>query len=156
MGSLVYPKSLPTYQGVPVVTPPIDKTFFGDYDANSPGSDYRSQAIAGTGAHRFPFTVPDDFNTLVKLELVCSPLASIVNQQIDLDSEYGAEGQAVNNHSTSVIGGLYTLTGGIWTKIDITALFPLLAAGDRCGIFVDHKGIGTTIYYLGVRLVYIP
>ena len=71
-------------------------------------------------------------------------------------SDYGAEGEANNNHSESDTTTLYdfsAIANGI-IEIDLTPVFSVLSAGDAAGLLVDHMGIGGTIYYLGIYLEY--
>ena len=103
---------------------------------------------------RFTFFVPHDLVSLTELVVLGIPLASFVDQQIDLTSDYGATGEQYNNHSESDIGGLFSATAGEVTAFDVSSVFSALAAGDRCGVLFDHKGIGTTIHYIGIRLRY--
>ena len=116
------------------------------------------QTIAGTGAHRFDFCVPDDFVSLVSIELIVAYAVGAVGsgKDIDLYSDYGAVGQSTVQHSESDTTSTYTLSGpDTWQAFDISGVFNSLSAGDHCGLLLDHKSIGGSAFYLGVKMVYL-
>lgn len=126
-----------------------------DHDANY--NDYRVQNIAGAGTFRFSFCAPPDFKNLVSLELICAPDAGAAGaaKNIDLYSDYGGPGESTTQHSQANTTATYNLgTADTWQSIDIAPLFSSLAASDRCGLLVDHKTIGGTNRYIGVKMVY--
>lgn len=133
---------------------PTKEQFFNAQYSGALG-DYRTRSLGGAAAFEFSFDVPHDFTAIVALEMVCSSVGTIVAQDIDLTSDYGADGESITNHSESDTTTTYSFTAGLWDTIDISGVFSSLAAGDRCGIEVNHNTIGTTIHYLGVRLRYV-
>lgn len=128
----------------------------GEFDSNL--GNYRVQTIAGTGAFRFSFRVPDDFASLISLNLmfIVAPGAAGPNKDIDLTSDYAALGEVYNTHSQSDTTTLYDFTGqdNKWTAMDISGLFSSLSAGDFCGLLVDNNAIGGNLYVLGINIVY--
>lgn len=120
--------------------------------------DYRVRNVGGNGTHRFNFKAPHDFTTITALVLVGAPSAGAAgaSKDIDLSSDYGGIGELTNVHSESDTATVYDLTGtsGEWTEIDISGVFSSLAAGDFCGLQVNHMGIGGAIDYIGIRLRY--
>ena len=130
----------------------------GDYSANN--GDYRVRSVGGSGSHRFDFTVPDDFNTLVSIGLVAFPAAGATGagKDIDLDSEYGnlPLGETKNNHTESDTTSTFTIPAAdVLFELDVSSVFSIgLQAGDTAGVFVDHNGIGGSIFYFAIRLVY--
>lgn len=138
---------------------PADKEIFftgSDY-ANNLG-DFRTRSVGATGSQRFTFIVPYDFIALTSLVLVgiVSSGAAGSARDIDLTSDYGAIGEAYNNNSESDTTSTYDLTGydNEFYELDISSVFSSIAAGDYCGLFVDHKGIGGAIDYIGIKLKY--
>jgi hypothetical protein len=116
--------------------------------------DLRVRAVAGTGGHRFDFSIPQDFSALVSIELLGFPNANFVNQNIDLYSDYAAEGQLYSTHSETDTTSVYSMTQNTLYALDLSSVLTQLAAGDVGGVFVDHLAIGTTVNYLGIRLRY--
>lgn len=128
-----------------------------NYDVNI--GNYRAQAIGATGAQRFTFHIPDDFNTLIKLAFIVIPAigAAGAGRDIDLFSDYAAIGEIYNNHTESDTTSTYDFTGTAnqITEFNVTHLFNNLSPDDTAGIFVDHNGIGGTINYLGIHMIYV-
>lgn len=139
----------------------IKEVFLACTDYNGSLGNYRVRSIAGTGSHRFTFPgIPDDFNSLISINLVgiVSAGAAGSGKDIDIFSDYAADDEVYNNHTESDTTSTYDFTGKTNTKIDVIDLSGILvnlSAGDSFGIFVDHKAIGGTIYYLGIRLKYL-
>jgi hypothetical protein len=118
------------------------------------GSPLRVREIGSTSAWDFDFAVPNDFSSLVSLEAIGIPNASFSNKGIYLASVYGAVGEAYNTHAEADNTKTYSGTIGQWTAISVASVFSALAAGDICGIRVDHQTLTTTMNYVGVRLRY--
>lgn len=126
-----------------------------DHDSNY--NNYRVQTIAATGAFRFTFCAPPDFSSLVSLELIFAPSvgAAGAGKDIDLYSDYGGPNESTVQHSQADTTSAYDLgTADTWRTLNIAPLFSNLSAQDRCGLFLDHKGIGGACYYVGVKMVY--
>ena len=126
----------------------------GDYNAVL--GTYRTRSVGATGGNEFNFTVPADFGSLVELYLAASAVATFTAQDIDLASEYGSIGESTTQHSETDTTSTYSMTGGQWDKLDLSSVFSSLAAGDHCGVQVDHNGIGTTVHYKAVVMRYNP
>ncbi len=117
---------------------------------------YRARSLSGTGQFNFDFRVPRDFTSIISLVAVCAPNANFgAAGAIDLESNYGADGESVGAHNeTQSLTGL-SGTQDVWTEIDISGVFTALAAGDYCGVNLDViSGIGTGVNYIGIRLRY--
>jgi len=63
-------------------------------------------------------------------------------------------GDASNDHSEADVGSTYSMTGLQLSALDLSSVFSALAAGDFCGVLVDHNAIGTTVNYYGIRMRY--
>jgi hypothetical protein len=134
--------------------------FIAGTDYNSNFGNFRTRSIAGTGVQRFTFHAPDDFGTLIKLRLIGIPSAGAagINRDIDLTSDYGGLGQAYNFYSETDTTTLYDLSGTsgeITEVVDLSIVFSNLAAGQHCGVLVDHNAIGGAVDYLGIEFSYI-
>jgi hypothetical protein len=136
----------------------IPLSVFYGVDSSANLGDYRVRAIGTTGSYRFTFNIPNDFTSLTKLVMIISPTSGAAGsgKDIDLSSNYGSVGEAQNEHSESDTTTTYDFTGDAdkFVELDISIVFSSIAAGDICGLFVDHKGTGGTINYFGVRLDY--
>ena len=140
------------------LTIPGTKTIFFQVEGDANLGSHRVQAIGATGAFRFEFKVPADFSSLIELTLIgiISAGAAGSGKDIDLASDYGTFGELYNEHSETDTGIVYDFTGltDRITELDISSVFSSLAACDVCGVFVDHKGIGGTIYYAMIKMRY--
>jgi len=133
--------------------------FFLATDYSTTYGDFRTRRNASAGAHEWSFPVPPDFDELVSCEAI-----GIYNgtggsdKQIDFYSDYGAEGEDYNNHDESDIGTLFDFTGKSdkIIAIDVSGVLSALSAGDYVGLTIDHKGIGDSIDYIYIKLVYTP
>lgn len=142
---------------VPPPLPPSPGARFAWFDPQKDSNlgNYRTQQLSGIANFNFSFVVPDDFGALTSLDLICSPVADIVAGDIDLSSDYGAEGESVTNTQETDTTTTYNLTTGIWNALDISTVFTAIAAGDFCGVNVDNNGLGTSVDYLGIRMRYM-
>ena len=110
--------------------------------------------MGATGAHRFTFHIPANFISLVSIGLRGFSNNTNAVAPIDFTSEYCAVGEIYNNHTQSQIGGTEAFVLDTLFEFDVSGLFSLIAAGDECGLLVDHQGIGATLQYTGLRLTY--
>jgi len=140
-------------------TPIVKEVFLSSTNYANDNSDYRTKAVSATGGARFTFKIPDDFNSLTSIYLIgqVSVGAAGSGKNIDLSSDYGAAGEALNQHSETDTTTTYDFTGYSGQNnsiIDLSVVLSSLAAGDYVGIFVDHNAIGGGIDYLGIKLLY--
>jgi len=127
-----------------------------DYDSDL--GDFRVQTILANDQHRFTFAIPRDAAYITGLELVVIPTggAAGAGKSITLNSDYGQPGELYTNHSASNTA-TYTIPAAdtIFT-LSLLPVFGSVAANDQCGVEVDHNAIGGSMYYLGVRIRYLP
>ena len=128
---------------------------------NYPGFNYRSRGVNGTGAFNYNFPVPRDFNAITALELIGAPNADFTGignvGVFNLDSNYGADGAAVNATTEASAGETVVGLQDTYLVLDLEPVFntPGPVAGDRCGVNVNHiSGMGTTTNWMWVRLRY--
>jgi len=123
------------------------KTVYFETDWNANYSNLRIRSIAGTGGHRFPFSIPPDFSNLVEAYIESLPANTFTDQDIDLASEYAGQGENYQTHAETDTASVYSGVGNQWGKLDLSSVLSALSPGDIGGVFVDHNGIGTTVYY---------
>lgn len=135
---------------------PIKQIVMSATDYSSNNDNYRTRAVSGTGAHRFSFPCPFDFNSLVSAEAIfqVSSGAAGANKDIDLTTSYGQTdgSEPLNQHTQTDSGTLYDFTGltDRATRIDISGLLTSLSANDWFGLFWDNNGINGALELLGI------
>lgn len=80
-------------------------------------------------------------------------------KDVDFFSDYGnpSAGESIFFHSESDVTGTYNFgpAADAFFEIDLLPIvFTNVAAGDVCGLFIDHNGVGSTIAYYGIRVEY--
>ena len=129
--------------------------FAAEYDATH--LTYRVQNIAASGSWPFTFRIPPDFRVVNDVRIVFIPQtgAGGSGKNIDLESNYGTPGNpasqfnetdAVSTYDLGTVGNLETYT--------LMSVLNNLAAGQFCGVEVQHNAIGGTVSYLGVCVSY--
>lgn len=118
----------------------------------------RVKSVTGGGSHRFNFNFPNDFVTLVSLQIIgkISSGAAGSGKAIHYFSNYGSPGQSSLQHQQSDTTKVFDLTGlsGQFYAFDISSVVSNAQAGDVGGVLVDHQGIGGSISYIVLRLEY--
>ena len=127
-----------------------------DYNSNNGNTRYRS--IASAGSHRFTFFVPFDLDTLVSAAFVVfvdGAGAEGIDKDIDLSVSYGKIGESKDAATATDFTSLYVIPAQeVVFEIPLTTLLAGVEAGDMVSVFVDHKGVGGVLGYVGVRLRY--
>lgn len=128
--------------------------FEADFDTNV--GNQRVRQIGATGAFRFPFAVPQDAKEIVSIRLIGFPTASFTDQDIYLTGEYGQiEGEPYNQHVETDTTSVYSGTASQSFAWDLKSkVLTGAQPGDSGGVFVDHKGIGTSVNYRGIEVRY--
>lgn len=120
--------------------------------------DLRTRSAATNGSIRLTFRVPGDFGSLDNFYVVGVPGSGVpgAGKDIDLFSDYGAIGEAFNQHDESDTTITFDLTGTLdeYTRLDVSSVFSSLSAEDFGGVLVDHNAIGGSIDYLGIEIHY--
>lgn len=134
----------------------ITRFFPGNYGQNA--GRFRVRTQGNNTDFNYTFVVPDEAVTITAIDLIgfsSAGGASGPNKNIDLFSEFGANGQPRNQNAQADTGTLYTIppVNELFT-ISLLPVFVGVAGGDRCGIEVDHTGVGGNISYLGISLSY--
>ena len=109
-------------------------------------------ATGGTGS--LGFTGPSDAAVIVACKArVRNAAVAGTGLDVDLASDYGAMGEAYNNHSESDTGTTYNLPQNTVQEIDLLPVLSALAAGDSAGVTLTNNSAGT-ISLLGGYLQY--
>jgi len=116
--------------------------------------DFAVKSILSNGNIRLSFPVPNDFGTLISAEVITIPAGTNATANIDLYSDYGAVGEAPNNHEESDLASTYALVAGILTSIDVSGVLTGIALGDYVGILINQNSIGAAMDYIGLHLKY--
>lgn len=105
---------------------------------------------------KFSFPMPDDFDTLVGLDVVLVSSAT-TTLEYDLESDYGAEGEGYDNHSESLLNQTVVAIADEVALVDASEVFSNLAAGDECGLaYSASSGANSAYHYVpGLWLRYL-
>lgn len=87
----------------------------------------------------YGFSVPEDFNELVEAFILCYPSTPGTNVDIDLESQYGKEGEIYNNHTESDLTSTYTMVANILQKLDVSSVLQGIEAGDFGAVRITLK-----------------
>jgi hypothetical protein len=109
--------------------------------------------VGATARVSIHFQVPDDFDTFDSLYLLYVP-GTNGTSDFDLSSDYGAAGEAYNNHSETATGEGASVTQNNLYAHDVSGVFSSIADNDYCALQVTHGGTGPVLYILGLLLVY--
>jgi hypothetical protein len=134
--------------------PPRDRFFVAGNNAWVQDGSYSVISIGQNANINITFKFPNDFGSLISVGVLCIPLQSGVNRDIDFFSQYAGVGELKNANAQSNTTGLYTFTADTVTEFEVGSLFSAAQAEDIAGIRVVHNGINATIQYVGVHLVY--
>ncbi len=98
--------------------------------------DWQAREFTGNGTASFRFRAPADFAALSALKALVIPNGTGTITGLSLNSDYGAEGEAYNQHSGAASGVSLGVTSGILKVWDLSGLGLLssLAAGDYVGL----------------------
>lgn len=102
----------------------------------------------------FSWAAPSDFTSLVSLDLIVNANTTATHT-LHHHSSYGAIGAASGEHTGTELNQDHALTLNVLTALDMSGLFPDLAAGDICGLRI--KGVDPTtpnLLVIGLRLKY--
>ena len=114
-------------------------------------NDFPLSGIGAGVTDRFVFTVPSDFGTLVSAVVVVIPDASETIQW-DVNTDFGAGGEAHNLNSDSITDDTQLVTLDELEELDVSAALTDIAANDHVGLeFVSNTA---TIRVALLRIVY--
>jgi len=125
-------------------------------NAETDDGSYATVEVGQNSSINCTFHFPDDFATLVALEVFFIPLSTVVDVSIELYSNYAGLGENKAANAQSDLAQLFSFTADDMTSIDISSLYTNADPDDAAGIMLDHQSINSSIRYLGVHMSYTP
>ncbi len=98
----------------------------------------------------FMFGMPADFTTLVEAVILMVPDAT-ETIQFDLDTDYGASGEAPDANSENETDTTLGVTSAVLTEVDASGVMASVAADDYVGLEFDSDTATTRIVLLRIR-----
>ena len=100
------------------------------------------------------FKTPNDFSSVLKVEVILIPEANDAAMDIDVATDFAAVGEARNTHTASDAASTYAVTDDQIFAMDITSLFSALQADDYVGVKITNNDGVDDIQVLGIRFQY--
>ncbi len=100
------------------------------------------------------FHVPADFSSITDAVVIVRPLTTQGANDWDIDSDYGAAGEAYNANSESDAGTTYSTTANQLFEVDVSGILSALAADDYVGIEITLRDSGHDLHVIGLRFKY--
>jgi hypothetical protein len=100
----------------------------------------------------YTWAIPSDADEITSIELWYIP-QNTGNVELDLYSDYGADGENLDNNSESDVNpGSFAVTQDVMGTYDCSGVFSSLAAGDVCGLHVNGSSLanGKRLHLIGV------
>jgi len=99
--------------------------------------------------------IPHDFRSLISAHAIVVPDATLAAAAWNIFTDYAAEGEAYNTHSSSATDTYNVVDNQIFA-IDISSHLTSLAANDFVGVVIQNAeaDAGKGFYLLGVRIRY--
>lgn len=109
---------------------------------------------AGQAAH-ISFKVPHDFSAITSAEVIVIPMATQAAANWDIESDYGAIGEAYNTHSEADAATTYNVVLNQLFAVDISGILTAPpVADDYVGIKLSMMDNAHDTFVLGVRFKY--
>ena len=138
------------------------QSVFFPSETNSSHGPYPTLALNTNSSGGFSFNVPEDFGTLVSIEVIGIPTggAASAARNIDISSVYGTIGESFDFHTDADTAITFDLSGteDQLYAFDVGSVFDseALSAGDFGAVEMEHNSVGGIIDYIGILLVYDP
>lgn len=118
--------------------------------------DFATATLANGGTQRMTFTVPDDFEAVISIEiLIMDTTGGTLTYGIDTDYHNPDNAEVYNFHSSTASGQVSVLTANVPKLVSVGAYYPSIAAGDFCGLrLTSTTSPSTALRLFGVRLIY--
>lgn len=100
------------------------------------------------------FKVPNDFSSITNAEIVVIPLYTQASNDWDIDSDYGAVGEAHTANSETDSATTYGTAANQLFAIDVSGILSSLAAEDYVGIKLTLSNNSHDFVAIGFRLRY--
>jgi hypothetical protein len=99
------------------------------------------------------FRVPANFTSITEAEIILIARQTSAAFDLDISSNYAAEGQAYNTHSESDAASTYNMVDNNIYAIDLSGILTALAANDNVGIQLRTPS-GYDVNVLGIHFKY--
>jgi len=132
----------------------IKEKFFSPNNDIANFDDYSVRTAGSTAQSYFTFLIPEDFVSLVSLDIILFITSTIGPVDIDLISSYALVGQDRLFNAETDTATTYNFTASEISEIDASVVFSSLVGGHICGLHIDHNAIGGTAKYLGLKMRY--
>ena len=129
-------------------------TIFFQPDQSHNIDNYRVNQLSTSGNANYTFLVPDNFVSLVSLEVLFIPTNNIIAKTIDLTSSYALPGEVITQNQETSIGQSLNGTQDTIELEDISTVFSNLLPGFVCGFNWKNNVIGTAISILAIKMTY--
>jgi hypothetical protein len=132
------------------------KEIFINTDQTNNLGDYGVSNVTTNGSSYTTFMIPFDFTALVEAAFLINPAAAAsgAGKDIDIFTDYAANGEPYNQHSEADTTSTYTIVTDQHYEIDISGQLTSIAPGDYVGVQIKHNAVGGTIRHFGVRFKY--
>lgn len=100
------------------------------------------------------FKVPSDFTTLTTAEIIVIPQVTDGAANWDINSDYGADGEAYNLHSETDAASTYNVVINQLFAVDISGILSALAADDYVGITLKLADALDDVFVVGLWIKY--
>ena len=129
------------------------------YDSGGAGDgrkgDFVGPAQIGNGGSTYiDFKVPHDYTAITNAELIVIPDDTQGTANWDIDSDYGAIGEAYNTHSETDAATTYNVTDDQLYAVDVSGILSALAADDYVGLKITVSTVDHELMLIGFRLKY--
>ncbi len=101
------------------------------------------------------FMIPTGFASIVAAEVLVIPTVTEANSNWDIDTDYGAEGEAYNIHSEADAATVYNTVANQLFAIDVSGELSAIAVGDYVGVRINLGDAADVVYVIGLRFRYL-
>ncbi len=146
-----------TIQGILDLSLPTKEFFVlmaaaeGAFPYNLGVGRFRAKALTASESADFNFFIPNDFTTLTDAGVIMIPDATETIQW-DVDTDFGAVGEASTANQDSITDGQISATSGQLIEANVTTALTSIAANDYVGM--NFASDTTSLRVVGLRVKY--
>ncbi len=119
----------------------------------APQGVWPGRRAGNNGSAFVGFTVPPEMTTPIRVFISCVARFTNTDRDIDLHSEYSADGQVEAFYAEDDVTTTYDFVAGIQRTIEVTGVFTQLGPGHRAALEVAHNVIGGSVDYRHLYIV---
>lgn len=127
---------------------------YGSNGITSIGDEFNGADCTNGNFGNVNFYVPHDWASITEAVAVLIPKDTEAAADIDIFSDYAADGEAYNTHQESDAASTYNITTSQIFELDISGILSAIAADDYVGIRVLASDADSEFYLIGVRFKY--